>query len=143
MNLKHFASFLGGPPDIAVPEDLRAYQLKMTEDAVTACTFNLSIRSLRFFFGSTCGRDEMKRFTQFHRKSHKLPIVLSVDEGADLMASLPGPGLKYREALGISYGAGLRASKVCNLKVKEICQVIFRRLEDEQMRQHQATISPT
>jgi integrase/recombinase XerD len=59
------------------------------------------------------------------------------------MAAVPGPRLKYRAALGISYGAGLRASKVCNLKVKEICQVIFRRLEDEQMRQHQATISPT
>ena len=28
--------------------------------------------------------------------------------------------LKYRAALGISYGAGLRASEVCNLKVRDI-----------------------
>lgn len=34
---------------------------------------------------------------------------------------MPGPGLKYCAALGISYGAGLRASEaVCNLKVRDI-----------------------
>ena len=33
-NVKHFASFLGRPPDTATPEDLRAYQLKMTQDGV-------------------------------------------------------------------------------------------------------------
>ena len=32
----------------------------------------------------------------------------------------PGPGLKYRAALSISYGAGLRASEVCNLKISDI-----------------------
>jgi site-specific recombinase XerD len=32
----------------------------------------------------------------------------------------PGPGLKYRAALSISYGAGLRASEVCNLKIGDI-----------------------
>ena len=57
---------------------------------------------------------------QFHREPRKLPVVLSVEEVAVLLASAPGPGLKYRAALGISYGAGLRASEVCNLKVTDI-----------------------
>ena len=57
---------------------------------------------------------------QFHRKPRKLPIVLSVQEVADVLAAVPGPGLKYRAALGISYGAGLRASEVCHLKVTDI-----------------------
>jgi len=57
---------------------------------------------------------------QFHRKPRKLPVVLSVEEVADLLAAVPGPGLKYRAALSISYGAGLRASEVCNLKVNDI-----------------------
>ncbi len=119
-NVKHFAAFLGRSPDTATPEDLRSYQLKMTEDGVSASTFNVRIISLRFFFGVTCGREEMKRFMQFHRKPRKLPIVLSIEEVADLLAAVPGPGLKYRAALGISYGAGLRASEVCNLKVNDI-----------------------
>lgn len=119
-NVKHFAAFLGRPPDTATPEDLRAYQLQMTNDGVSASTYNVRIISLRFLFSVTCGREEMKRYMQFHRKPRKLPIVLSVEEVATLLAAVPGPGLKYRAALGISYGAGLRASEVCNLKVKDI-----------------------
>jgi site-specific recombinase XerD len=46
-NVKHFASFLGRPPDTATPEDLRAYQLRMTQDGVSASTFNVRIISLR------------------------------------------------------------------------------------------------
>ena len=57
---------------------------------------------------------------QFHRQARKLPVVLSVEEVAKLLPSVPGPGLKYRATLGISYGAGLRASEVCNLKVRDI-----------------------
>lgn len=118
--VKDFASFLGRAPDTATPEELRAYQLHMTDAGVSAETFNVRIVSLRFFFGVTCGREEMKRYMQFRHKPRKLPVVLSVEEVADLLAAVPGPGLTYRAALGISYGAGLRAAEVCNLKVTDI-----------------------
>jgi len=118
--IKDFAGFLGHAPDTATPEELRAYQLRMTDTGVSASTFNVRISSLRFFFGITCGREEMKRYMQFRSKPRKLPIVLSVEEVGDLMAAVPGPGLKYRAALGISYGAGLRASEICTLKVTDI-----------------------
>jgi len=118
--IKDFAAFLGHSPDAATPEELRAYQLHMTNAGVTPTMFNTRIVALRFFFGVTCGREEMKRHMQFQRKPRKLPVVLSVEEVAELMAAVPGPGLKYRAALGISYGAGLRASEVCNLKVTDI-----------------------
>ena len=118
--VKDFATFLGRAPDTATPEELRAYQLHMTDAGVSAETFNARIVSLRFFFGVTCGREEMKRYMQFRHKPRKLPVVLSVEEVADLLAAVPGPGLTYRAALGISYGAGLRAAEVCNLKVTDI-----------------------
>jgi site-specific recombinase XerD len=118
--VKDFATFLGRAPDTATPEELRAYQLHMTDAGVSAETFNVRIVSLRFFFGVTCGREEMKRYMQFRHKPRKLPVVLSVEEVADLLAAVPGPGLTYRAALGISYGAGLRAAEVCNLKVTDI-----------------------
>ena len=47
---------------------------------------------------------------QFHRKPRKLPIVLSVEEVAVVLAAVPGPALKYRAAPGISYGAGPRCA---------------------------------
>jgi hypothetical protein len=59
--IKDFAAFLGRSPDTATPEDLRAYQLHMTDTGITPSTFNTRIVALRFFFGMTCGREEMKR----------------------------------------------------------------------------------
>jgi integrase/recombinase XerD len=117
--IRDFAGFLKRSPDTATPDDLRAYQLHMT-NAVTPTTFNARIVALRFFFGITCGREDMKRHMQFRRQSRTLPVVLSVEEVSDLLMAAPGPGLKYRAALSISYGAGLRASEVCTLKIGDI-----------------------
>lgn len=59
--IKDFSAFLGHSPDTATPEELRAYQLHMTDTGVTPSTFNARIVALRFFFGMTCGREEPKR----------------------------------------------------------------------------------
>jgi site-specific recombinase XerD len=86
----------------------------------TPSVYNTRITALRFFFGMTCGREEMKRYLQFRTEPRKLPAVLSAEDVSDLLAVAPGPGLKYRAALSISYGAGLRASEVCNLTIGDI-----------------------
>ncbi|MEP3438627.1 MAG: tyrosine-type recombinase/integrase [Hoeflea sp.] len=118
--IKDFAGFLRRSLDTASPEDLRAYQLHMTNAGVSPTTFNARIVALRFFFGMTCGREDMKRYMQFRTQPRKLPLVFSVEEVSDLLMAAPGPGLKYRAALSISYGAGLRAAEVCSLKVSDI-----------------------
>ncbi len=52
--------------------------------------------------------------------------MISVEEVFDLVMAAPRPGLKYRAALCISYGAGLRAAEVCNLKLDDIyCDRMF------------------
>ena len=63
--IKDFAAFLGHSPDTATPEELRGYQLHMADTGVSPSTFNTRIVALRFFFGMTCGREEMKRYMQF------------------------------------------------------------------------------
>ena len=118
--IKDFAGFLKRSPDTATPDDLRAYQLHMADTEVTPPTFNARIMALRFLFGTTCGREEMKRYMQFRTQPRKLPTVLSIEEVSEILAAAPGPGLKYRAAFSISYGAGLRASEVCSLKVSDI-----------------------
>lgn len=118
--VKDFAAFLWRSPETATPDDLRAYQLHMSDTGVTPTTYNARIIALRFFFETTCRRPEMKRYMQFRTQPRKLPVVLSIEEVSDLLMVAPGPGLKYRAALSISYGAGLRASEVCNLKVTDI-----------------------
>ncbi len=118
--IKDFTAFLGRAPDMATPDDLRAYQLHMSEIGITPPTYNARIIALRFFFETTCRRPEMKRNMQFRTQPRKLPVVLSVEEVSELLKVAPGPGLKYRAALSISYGAGLRSSEVCNLKLTDI-----------------------
>ena len=88
--IKDFARFLKRPPDTATPDDLRAYQLHMTDAGVTPPTFNARIVALRFFFGTTCGREDMKRHMQFRRQPRKLPVVLSVEEVSDLLLAARG-----------------------------------------------------
>ena len=118
--IKDFAGFLGRSPDTATPDDLRAYQLHMTDAGVTPPTFNARIMALRFLFGTTCKREEMQQHMRFRRQPRRLPVVLSVQDVSEVLAAAPGPGLKYRAALSISYGGGLRAAEVCALKIGDI-----------------------
>ena len=48
----------------------------------------------------------------------RLPVVLSPEEVALLLAH--APNLKYRAALSIAYGCGLRVSEIAHLKVTDI-----------------------
>ena len=48
----------------------------------------------------------------------KAPIVLHQDEVARLLEA--APGLKYKAALSLAYGSGLRVSEVVALKVSDI-----------------------
>ena len=51
--VKNFTIFLERSPDTATAEDLRAFQLHMTETGVRPPTFNSSVAALRFFFTVT------------------------------------------------------------------------------------------
>jgi site-specific recombinase XerD len=115
-----FAGFLGRSPDSATPAELRAWQLHMARTQISVPIFNHRITVLRFFFSATCGRDELARPLRFRRAPRKLPEVLSADEVSRLLDAAPGPGLKYRAAFSVAYGAGLRASEVVNLKLGDI-----------------------
>ena len=113
-----FAVFLGRSPDRAEPEDLRRYQLHMASLGASYARMNLASTALRFFFHTTLGRtgfgDRMARIPTPER----LPVVLSPEEVALLLAH--APSLKYRAALSVAYGCGLRVSEIANLKVTDI-----------------------
>ena len=117
-HVKNFTIFLGRSPDQAQPEDLRLYQVLQREQGVQPPTMNGAVAALRFFFTTTCNRPEMTRHLTLVRQPQKLPVVLTLEEVAQLIEAAPGP--KYKAALGVAYGAGLRVSEVANLKVSDI-----------------------
>jgi site-specific recombinase XerD len=81
-------------------------------------TLNATLTGLKFFFDITLDRVELMAKMQSVRVPHTLPVVLSRDEVARLIAA--APNLKSQTALSIAYGTGLRASEVIALKVSDI-----------------------
>ena len=116
--VKKLASFLGRSPDTATPEELRAFQLHLTETGVQPPTINATVTALRFFFKVTLDRPETTRHVVFVYEPRKLPRVLSPEEVLRLLEAAPGP--KHKAALSVAYGAGLRAMEVVALKVCDI-----------------------
>ena len=116
--VKDFTRFLGRSPDTATAEDLRRYQLHLSERGVSRISLNAAITALRFFCEVTLGRGELMAKMSHVRVPRKLPVVLSPEEVERLLDA--APGLKYKAALSVAYGAGLRVSEVVALKVDDI-----------------------
>src|SRR5947209_13374068 len=116
--VKNFAAFLGRSPDTASFEDVRRYQLHLASTGVGVPTINQTVSTLRFFFRVTLKRHEIVEHTHVVHEPRKLPVVLSQQEVARLLDA--APGLKYKAALSVAYGAGLRAAEVVSLKVSDI-----------------------
>ena len=118
--VRNFTAFLGRSPDTATPEDLRGYQLQMSREGIATPTFNSRLIALRFFFSMTCEREDLKRQIRLRRAPARLPEILSPEEVARLLDCAPGPGLKYKAALSVAYGGGLRGGEVVNLRLDDI-----------------------
>ena len=116
--VRDFTAFLGRLPDRADAEDLRRYQLHMRSRGASATSMNAAVSALRFFFTVTLGRSDAQAGMTTVREPRKLPVILSPQEVTRLLDA--APGLKYRAALSLAYGAGLRASEVVSLKVADI-----------------------
>jgi integrase/recombinase XerD len=116
--VKNFAAYLGRSPDTASFEDLRCYQLHLAASGAGVPTLNQTLSTLRFFFKVTLGRPDIVERTAFVHEPRKLPVVLSPEQVARLLDA--ASSLKYKTALSVAYGAGLRASEVVALKVSDI-----------------------
>jgi integrase/recombinase XerD len=116
--IKSLAAFLGRSPDKASFEDIRRFQLHVAQSGVGTGALNATVTALRFFFRVTLKRYAIVEHTAFVHEPRKLPVVLSPEEIARFLDA--APGLKYKAALSVAYGAGLRASEVVSLKIADI-----------------------
>lgn len=116
--VRRFAGFLGRAPDTASTEDLRRFQLYLVDQGASPITLNATITGLTFFFGVTLDRADVMAKMQSVRVPHRLPVILSREEVAKLIAAVGH--LKHQTALSVAYGTGLRANEVVSLKVGDI-----------------------
>jgi integrase/recombinase XerD len=116
--VRKLAAFLKRSPDTASVEDLRRFQLHLVDGGSGPVTINATITGLKFFFDITLSQPELMAKMQHVRVPRTLPVVLSREEAARLIAA--AANLKHQAALSVAYGAGLRASEVIALKVGDI-----------------------
>jgi site-specific recombinase XerD len=116
--VRRLTRFLGRSPDSATVEDLRRFQLSLVDQGSSPVTLNATITGLKFFYDVTLDRGELMAKMQPVYVPRTLPVVLSREEVAHLIAA--AGNLKWQTALSVAYGTGLRASEVVGLKVGDI-----------------------
>jgi site-specific recombinase XerD len=116
--VSRFSQHFGRSPDKLSYEEVRAWQLHLVQSGLDAGAVNSQITALRFFFRVTLGRRDALQMIQLARRPERLREVLRPDEVARLIEAAQHP--KYRAALSLAYGAGLRVSEVIGIKVSDI-----------------------
>ena len=105
--VRTFAAFLSRSPDATTSGDLRRFQLHMGQQ-ISGGSINAAIAALRFFFTGPLERPDLARHLTTVHKPRRVPVVRSQEEAARLLEA--APGLEYKAALSVAYGAGLRVS---------------------------------
>jgi site-specific recombinase XerD len=101
------------------PRELRRYQAYLFEERKLAIgTVGLHVAALRFFFVRVLKRRALKEELPTPKRHRRLPTVLSPEEVRRLIAG--AKNLYHRTMLLTLYGAGLRRSELCHLKVGHI-----------------------
>ena len=141
--MRRFTGFLGRAPDTANAEDLRRFQLHLVEQGMSSGSLNATITGLTFFFETTLEHPELMTKMSHVYEPRKLPVILSLEEVTRLLQAAGGP--KYQAALGVAYGAGLRANEVVHLTASDIDseRMVIRVEQGKGKRDRYAMLSPT
>jgi integrase/recombinase XerD len=140
---KRFAAFLKRSPDTATAEDIRRFQLHLSETGASICNRNRIMTGLRFLFRVTLRRPDLAAEIYHIREPQKIPLVMSPDETKRLLAV--ASSLKTLVLLSLGYGCGgLRAGEVVRLKVKDIdkAQNIIRIEQSKGRKDRHVMLSP-
>ena len=115
-----FACYFGKSPDLLGPEEIRTYQIYLTnEKKLAPGSIHIAIAALRFFYKVTLKRDwTFEEVLPLPKKPQKLPVILSPEEVLHFLPCVKH--LKHRVILTTCYAAGLRISEAIRLKAAAI-----------------------
>jgi integrase/recombinase XerD len=115
-----FARHFSKSPEILGPEEIRSYQVYLTnEKKLATSSILIAVSALRFLYKVTLHRDWcLEDIIPAPKKPQKLPIVMSPEEVRQFLSCVQRT--KHRTILTICYAAGLRISEAVRLKVADI-----------------------
>jgi site-specific recombinase XerD len=140
--VKKLAAFLKRSPDTATADDLRAFQVHLSESGAKPGVINATVTALRFFFNVTLGKAETTRLLAFVYEPRKLPRVLPPEDVLRMLEVTQSP--KSKAMLSVAYGAGLRSMEVVTLEVASIDsqRMLIRVEQGKGRRDRSAILSP-
>jgi site-specific recombinase XerD len=115
-----FARHFSQSPELLGPEEIRTYQVYLTnEKKLATSSILIAISALRFLYKVTLKRDwPFAEIIPAPKKPQKLPIVLSPEEVIQFLNCVAG--VKHRVILTTCYAAGLRISEAICLRPSAI-----------------------
>jgi site-specific recombinase XerD len=115
-----FARHFNKSPEQLGPEDIRAYQVYLTnEKKLAPGSVLIAVAALRFLYKVCLKRDwQFDDVIPAPKKPQKLPVVLSPEEVVQFLGCIEST--KHRAILTTCYAAGLRISEVVCLKTDDV-----------------------
>jgi integrase/recombinase XerD len=115
-----FARYFGKSPEVLGSEEIRAYQVYLTnEKKLAPSSILIAVSALRFLYKVTLHKDwTFEDIIPAPKKPQKLPVILSPEEVLQFLDFVPG--LKHRAILTTCYAAGLRISEAVRLRPADI-----------------------
>lgn len=115
-----FARHFNRSPELLGPEDIRAYQIYLTNERKLATgSVLIAVAALRFLYKVSLKKDwTFEDVIPAPKKPEKLPVILSPEEVLQFLGCVGST--KHRAILTSCYAAGLRISESIHLKATDI-----------------------
>ncbi len=117
--VRAFAAYHRRSPDQLGESEIRKFLLHLESRKASSSTLNVYVCALKFLYRVTLGRPELaEKIPRPRRIVQRLPDVLTGTEIERILDSIAS--LKHRAIVMTAYGAGLRVSEVCALRIEDI-----------------------
>jgi len=118
--VSQFARHFNKSPELLGPEDIRTYQVYLTnEKKLSTGSIVIAVSALRFLYKTSLKKDwAFEDVIPTAKKPQKLPVILSPEEVLQFLSSVGNT--KQRAILTTCYAAGLRVSEAVHLKPTDI-----------------------
>lgn len=115
-----FARHFNKSPELLGPEDIRTYQVYLTnEKKLAPSSILIAVSALRFLYKVSLHKDwSFEDMIPAPHKPEKLPVILSPEETLQFLDSIDST--KHHAILSSCYAAGLRISESIHLKPTDI-----------------------
>lgn len=120
LQVSQFARHFGKSPEVLGRENIRAYQLHLTQEKKLAPgSITIAVSALRFLYNVTLHRDwKLEEIIPAPKKPQTLPIILSPEEVLQFLGCVRLNN--HRTILTCCYAAGLRISEALALQAPHI-----------------------